>query len=221
VFRKTPDNLYLSPALERLPWLEHAFGVRGSEQWMRDRPAATLRQVHSAIVLEARAPGLVGEGDALTTGGQGQWIAVRTADCYPVILADERLRAIAVVHCGWRGTAAEIVARTVDAMAERYGSRAADLVTAIGPGIGGCCYEVGSEVSEKFHQWQGGCYKTTTAVLRLDLAGVLVRQLVDAGVASHRIELCGLCTFCGGEEFCSYRREGSMAGRMMSAVAIK
>ena len=212
VLRKTADNLYVSPALARLPWLEHGFGVRGSENWLEGRPAATLQQVHSAVVIEARACGPAGEGDALTTDGHGLWIAVRTADCYPVILADERRRAVAMVHAGWRGTAAEIVKRTVHSMEERYGTRAGDLVAAVGPGIGGCCYEVGSEVAEKFKQWSGVCLKTSTQAFRLDLAGALVRQLREAGVPGDRIEAGGLCTFCGGGEFCSYRREGSRGG---------
>jgi hypothetical protein len=156
------------------------------------------------------------EGDALITRQPGLWLAVRTADCYPVILADPVRRALAVVHAGWRGAAAEVVARALALLESRYGSRAADLVVAVGPGIGGCCYEVGPEIAAQLSRWTG----PDSAGRRLDLAAVLVRQLIERGVPESGIEVAGLCTFCRPGEFHSYRRDGA-AGRMISAAAVR
>src|SRR5580704_17765446 len=103
---------------------------------------ASLKQIHSGIVLLGDQIGCAGEGDALVTGLAGVPVSVRTADCYPILLADDRNHAVAAVHAGWRGTAAHIAIRTLQEMRRLYGSEASDIHAAIGPGIGECCYEV-------------------------------------------------------------------------------
>src|SRR5579885_640904 len=90
--------------LSELDWLDHGFGTRTAD--LSQEQMASLKQIHSAIVLEASSPGVVGQGDALITRRSGLKISVRTADCYPILLADRKRRAIAAVHAGWRGTAA-------------------------------------------------------------------------------------------------------------------
>jgi polyphenol oxidase len=170
---------------------------------------ASLKQIHSAVVLAAERAGLAGEGDALVTGLVGVPVSVRTADCYPILLADERNHAVAAVHAGWRGTAAQIVVKTLAEMHVRFGTEAADLRVAIGPGIGVCCYEVGVEVARQFGLEQAG---------RVDLAEMNHRQLVDAGVAEGRIDVLGGCTKCDGRRFHSFRRDQERAGRMVSYI---
>src|SRR5579863_5711841 len=108
---------------------------------------ASLKQIHSGIVLLGEQIGCAGEGDALVTARAGVPVSVRTADCYPILLADARHRVVAAVHAGWRGTAARIVIRTLQEMHRVYGTETTDIYTAIGPGIGACCYQVGADVA--------------------------------------------------------------------------
>jgi hypothetical protein len=111
----------------------------------------TLRQIHSDFVHEIRvAPSPWRTGDALLTRTRGVLLAVQTADCVPILLADARHRAVAAVHAGWRGTLARIVAKTIGRMRMLYGTKPADVLAALGPGIGACCYEVGPEVVQAF-----------------------------------------------------------------------
>ena len=95
-------------------------------------------------------PGEIGEGDALITGDPALFVSVRTADCVPILLADPEHHTVAAVHSGWRGTAAAIVRRAIEAMALQFASDPSHLVAAIGPSIGPCCYEVGPEVVSQF-----------------------------------------------------------------------
>ena len=156
--------------------------------------------------------GILGEGDALLENLPGSVVAVKTADCIPVLLVDERSRAVAAVHAGWRGTAARIAAGAVAAMAARFGTRAEDLHAAIGPGIGKCCYEVGPEVAVQFGGQGRG---------HIDLAAANRRQLEESGVTPQRIYASNLCTMCRGEEFDSFRRDQKAAGRMYSFAGIR
>ena len=170
---------------------------------------ASLKQIHSGLVLVAEQIGRAGEGDALVTARDGVPVSVRTADCYPLLLADGRNRAVAAVHAGWRGTAAHIVVRALEEMHRLYGTEATDVYAAIGPGIGACCYEVGAEVARQFGLEHAG---------RIDLAAINRRQLLDAGVAEHRIDVLGGCTKCDAHLFPSYRRDQLAAGRMVSYI---
>ena len=197
-----------SPLLAELKWLDHGFGTRADS--VPQESMASLKQIHSGIVLVGEQIGCAGEGDALVTAGDGVSVSVRTADCYPILLADNRNRAVAAVHAGWRGTAAHIVIRTLEEMHRLYGTVAADVYAAIGPGIGECCYEVGADVARQFGLEQAG---------RIDLAAINRRQLLDAGVAGHRIDVLGGCTKCDAHLFHSYRRDQLAAGRMVSYIA--
>jgi len=172
---------------------------------------ASLKQIHSSVVLAAERAGVAGEGDALVTAQVGVPVSIRTADCYPILLADTRNLAVAAVHAGWRGTAARIVVRTLEQMRARFGTDGADLRVAIGPGIGGCCYEVGIEVARQFGLEHAG---------KIDLAEMNHRLLVENGVARKRIELLGGCTFCDAHLFHSFRRDKESAGRMVSWIGI-
>jgi YfiH family protein len=111
----------------------------------------TLRQVHSdAIHLVNRIPPDTLSGDALITRVGGLLLAVQTADCVPVLLADTKRRAIAAIHAGWRGTLARIVAKTIGRMHMEFGTQPSDICAALGPSIGRCSYEVGPEVAAQF-----------------------------------------------------------------------
>lgn len=166
------------------------------------------------------APGHAGDGDALVTNRPGLLLGVRTADCLPVLMADSTHKAVAAIHAGWRGLVAGVLLRTVEAMAERFGSRPASLVAAIGPAIGPCCYDVGPEVARRF----GELFPERTDLTgraHIDLSEAARRQLVAAGVPAGQIWCVGLCTRCLSGEFYSWRREGPTAGRMLSVIGIR
>lgn len=229
-------------------------------------PMVTLRQIHSnslcvAPALEAARerpwkPGIPSgsssslgcKADGLLTDEAGLLLAVQTADCIPVLVADRKRRAVAAFHAGWRGTVARIVECGVGRMRVEFGSRPEDLVAAIGPGIGACCYSVGEEVlsgfdsqfayaSELFHEVNSTdpvhnkypmLFLTQRAPghspigpsLHLDLAQANRRQLLAAGLKPRAIKLVGGCTSCHQELFFSHRASQGRAGRMLSVIGI-
>jgi YfiH family protein len=196
-----------SSLLSQIHWLEHGFGTRAAP--LSQDGMATLKQIHSARVLRADAPGLAGEGDALVTHYPGLAVSVRTADCYPILLVNVETRSVAAVHAGWRGTAAGIVGEVLKQMNVRP-ENAEQIWAAIGPGIGGCCYEVGEDVARQFGQAAG----------KLDLTVANYRQLRDAGVPARNIEVMKHCTYCEAALFHSFRRDKEQAGRMISSIAV-
>ena len=212
MFYKDPFHIYRVGELDALDWLIYGFGTRLSDIPAMFANLATLKQIHSATCLIAGGrSGTVGEGDALLEDRPGSVVAVKTADCVPILLVDERHRAVAAVHAGWRGTVARIAARAIAAMTERFHTQPDDLHAAIGPGIGQCCFEVGPEVAMEFGE-QGRVY--------IDLSEINRQQLLKAGVTAGRIYASNLCTKCGVEEFHSYRRDRDAAGRLFSFAGI-
>ena len=213
MFYKDPRQIYRVPELDALAWLEHGFGTRLVDVPAVYKNLAMLKQIHSATCVPAEGRrGMLGEGDALVEKAPGTVVAVRTADCIPILLVDERNRAVAAVHAGWRGTAARIAQHAITAMHDRFGTTPADLHAAIGPGIGKCCYEVGPEVAAQFGE-QGKAH--------IDLAASNRAQLVQAGVTPGRVYASNLCTMCRADEFYSFRRDREAAGRMHSFAGIR
>ncbi len=216
-FVQVGSGIYRSAVLNTIGWLEHGFGNGAAGDWLANQPVACLNQVHSDVVVNAGGrTGKLCEGDALIIETAGTWVAVRTADCVPVILADARRRVVAVVHSGWRGTAAAIVPKTVERMRADFSISLKDLHAAIGPAIGGCCYEVGAEVMDRMSQWE-----TVRGMSKLALDRVILKQLTQLGVAVEQIDLSELCTCCGGSQFESFRRDGALAGRMVAAARVR
>lgn len=214
MFYKDPHGVYRARAFDRFDWLEHGFGTRTAAV-----PAnlITLHQVHSTTTIHADARcGLIGEGDALIAASPGQVVAVKTADCLPVLLVDARRRRVAAVHSGWRGAAERIAPRTLAAM----GARPEDVHAALGPAIGPCCFEVGPEVAGRFREFfpeRTDLDRQTT----IDLAEANRRQLIAAGVPASQIHGAELCTVCRGADFFSWRRDRQRTGRMYSWIGIR
>jgi YfiH family protein len=215
-------------------------------------PLITLRQIHSDIIHCIDAiPEPNGEplsGDGLITATPGLLLAIQTADCLPVILVDEKRHVVGVFHAGWRGTVQRIVEKGVGEMHRCFGSRPRDLRAAIGPGIGGCCYEVGEEVRTKFEsQFEYGAslfhevkesdpvrekypllFLTARAPghsdlpkkIFLDLVEANRQQLRAAGLLERNIEASALCTNCHPDQLFSYRAEKGRTGRLMAVAGI-
>jgi len=218
----------------------------GKKPW----PLVTLRQIHSDIIRFVDSPlesSLAGDG--LITATPGLLLGIQTADCLPIILVDPRHRAIGVFHAGWRGTVKRIVEKGVGEMRRRFGSVPRDLMAAIGPGIHGCCYEVGAEVTEKFEsQFAYGAklfreveesdpvrekypmlfltarapgHSVLPKKIFLDLVEANRQQLLAVGVPAKSIDASPLCTNCRPDLLFSYRAEKGRTGRMMGVVGIR
>jgi len=206
-------SLLISSGLQQFDWIDHGFGTRHS--MLSQDAMASLTQVHSAVVVRvspgSSMTGCAGEGDALITDRPGVALSIRTADCFPILLADPEHRAVAAIHAGWRGTEHGIVGRAIDAMRSDFDTSPGQIVAAIGPGIGPCCYEVGQDVARRFG---------LNGPARIDLAAINRAQLIRAGVPASRIDTLGQCTFCESALFHSYRRDREQAGRMISFIRI-
>jgi hypothetical protein len=183
------------------------------------------------------------------TNVPGLLLAVQTADCIPVLVADPKRRVVAAFHAGWRGTVKRIVESGVGRMRLEYGSRPQDLIAAIGPGIGACCYAVGEEVLSEFESqfsYADHLFREVYSTdpvrtkypmlfltqrapghspigpsLHLDLVEANRRQLLAAGLKPRSIQSVGGCTNCQPELFFSHRASKGHAGRMLSVIGIR
>jgi len=212
-----------------------------------------LKQIHSDVVHRVAARETKNEplqGDALITADPGVLLVVQTADCVPILLADTKNRAVAAIHSGWRGTVRRIAEKALGRMRMEFGTRPEDVIAAIGPSIGQCCYEVGSDVAKEFHaqfpdarQWFDGPFDALAAgendpnwlpwltmrppghappepKVQLDLLAANRSILANAGVPGANIFSSDVCTACRSDLFFSYRRERT-TGRMMAAIGIR
>ena len=196
----------------------------------------TLTQVHGATVVVVRRdapdPAEPSEADALVSNSAEVAIAVRAADCVPMLMADPDSGAVAAVHAGWRGTAARAAVATLNAMEREFGTHPSNVVVAIGPSIGPCCYQVGSDLVDAFaaagheryliDRWFStpppprGSHERPQ--LRLNVAGANRDQLILAGVPEGQIHDAGLCTAMHLDVLTSYRAEKEKAGRIAGVI---
>lgn len=236
------------------PVAPHLFTTRGVPLSERDHwhcvaqavgadHAVTAQQVHGreVVVIRRESPPPIERPtcDVLVSNNPDIALAVRAADCVPLLLADQGSRAVAAVHAGWRGMAAGAIGAAIDALIVEFGSRPSDIHVAIGPSIGACCYEVGSELVDAFaaaghprhliDRWfhapaprRGSFPSALTGAdrprLRLDLAGASRDQLILAGIPEQQIHTSGLCTAMHLEILTSYRAEKERAGRIAGVI---
>jgi len=215
-------------------------------------PLISLRQFHSNRIVHAASADAARKqphkGDGQITDEPGLLLAIQTADCIPVLIADRKRRAVAAFHAGWRGTLKRIVESGVGQMRLAFGSHPEDLIAAIGPGIGLCCYAVGEEVLSEFDSQfsysrdlfrevydsdpvrrkypmlfltqRAPGHSSIGPSLHVDLIEANRRQLLSAGLALESIQIVGGCTQCHPDLFFSHRGSHGHAGRMMAAIGI-
>lgn len=209
-----------------------------------------VRQIHSAIVHRVNADTLGPvAGDGLITSAPALLLAIKTADCVPVLIADIKRRVVGAFHAGWRGTVARIAEKAVGEMRRQFGSLPRDLRAAIGPSIGRCCYQVGPEVRGEFESQFSYADELFEEVfdanaihvrypllflnqrppghgdhgpeVHLDLVEANRRQLQAAGLHEEHISVIEGCTACDTTRFFSHRVEFGKTGRMMAVIGIR
>jgi YfiH family protein len=206
-----------------------------------------LLQIHSDIVhLFPAAAKELCRGDAAATNRSDLLLAVQTADCVPILLVDPAKRAVAAIHAGWRGTFARIAEKAVGRLRLEFGSNPNDLLAALGPSIGPCCYEVGADLVTQFTtqfadapdyfdeahtgdepnplQWLNMMppgHQPPPKNVHLDLRKANRSQLLAAGLRAENIFVSDLCTACRTDLLFSYRREGPRSGRLLSVIGIR
>ena len=179
-------------------------------------------QVHQSELLWCSGEGKMHsqQADILMTHRSNTAVAVRIADCLPILLADPETGIVAAVHAGWRGTAASIVKTAVEAML-KHGAQHGKLLAALGPCIGPCCFAIGKDTAEALKKSTAGandCFIHTSEI-HADLAEINVLQLIEAGLNKSHIEVHKACTACHTEDFFSFRRDGKQSGRQLAVVA--
>jgi hypothetical protein len=201
----------------------------------RDKtPLVALQQIHSNLCRIITAEDATHEppfrADGLISNTPGLLLGIQTADCIPVLVADRKKKVVAAFHAGWRGTVQRIVELGVGRMMQEFASKPDDLLAAIGPGVGSCCYAVGEELlqeftaqfsyaAELFHE--GNSEQAPPAPsLHLDLIEANRRQLLTAGLAPEAIQIVGGCTSCHTDLFYSYRSAKGVTGRMMAVIGV-
>ncbi|MFQ5345929.1 MAG: peptidoglycan editing factor PgeF [Mariprofundus sp.] len=179
-------------------------------------------QVHQTEILWCKGQGYMHrqQADILITDQSDTAIAVRVADCLPILLADPETGITAAVHAGWRGTAAGIAKKAVQAM-RKHGARSEKLLASLGPCIGPCCFAVGHDTALALQQSiVGGEHCISHAAkIHADLPELNRLQLLEAGLSMHHIETNRACTVCESEHFFSFRRDGKQTGRHLAIVA--
>jgi hypothetical protein len=191
-----------------------------------------VRQVHdAAVAVASRArprPWPRPDADAIVSNDPTAAIAVRVADCVPILCAEENGRAVAAVHAGWRGIVKRAAIAGVEALQSRYGVRPERVLAAVGPCIGPCCYEVDEPVLDAFRD--AGHHPSmlerwfeprASGRFHLDLWRAVHDQLEGAGVPAGNIHVAGLCTSTHASVLHSFRIEGDRAGRMVAVIRAK
>jgi YfiH family protein len=191
------------------------------------------RQVHGRTIavvqrrqdLHPFSDGKRPQADAVLTDDPSCAVAVQVADCVPILIADSRTGAVAAIHVGWRGAAAGVVSSAIEGLSTQFGACPTDLVAALGPSIGPCCYQVGPSVAEAFvaaglkassvSRW---FVPDRDGRFRLDLWEATSDQLRAAGVPASQIHTARLCTVHDPVRFFSYRAEGAGTGRMAAVI---
>lgn len=199
---------------------------------IRAEQVAVAGQVHGKCVQrvaskslprDPKRPGqsLYTETDGLITDEWNLPLLVTAADCPPVFLFDPKTPAIGIVHSGWRGTWARIAPEAIEAMKDQFGSKPKNIVAAVGPGIGSCCYEVGEDLIGKLAQGDRKHLLPRGGSWVLDLPSWIVSQLRESGLVESNIERSPYCTSCHRQHFFSHRAERGDTGRVAAVIALR
>ncbi len=178
---------------------------------------AINRQVHGDRIVVVADEYVETEGDGLVTDRTGWLLGASVADCVPILLYDRKSHAVGAIHSGWRGTAAEVLPRGIEAMTASFGTSPEDLLVWVGPAAGACCYEVREDVVSAFDP--SFSREIGEGRYLFDNRAAILAQLRAARVPSGSVEVDIRCTICD-ERFHSWRREGKSSGRMLAVIGL-
>ena len=185
--------------------------------------AAWLEQIHGVNTIIVDSSGPAGSADGLITEAPGLALVGRSADCPLVLVADSAGRAVGMFHAGWRGTTGGIAMEFIRRIIGHFDSGPAELVACICPSVGLCCYEVGQDVQDSAVAGLGAhgvkFFAYRKGKLHFDMQACICDQLLRVGLGRHNVHVAGVCTICHEDLFCSYRRQGAVAGRFLAAIA--
>ena len=193
---------------------------------------AVTRQVHGSTVRTVRREDrhvpltdVPYEADGLVTAEKGLGIMCFTADCVPVLLCDASGGVAAAVHCGWRSSVSDILARTVESMTA-LGAREGRICAALGPAIGRCCFETDDDVPEAIERYLSGeteglFTKKDSGKTLVDLRAANKRRLLQLGLREENIDVSEECTFCSHEKYWSHRYTGGKRGIQAAAIVLR
>lgn len=204
-----------------------AVGAEGNRVAMCNQVhGSTVRTITSADTKTRLYQSSAGEADGLMTAIPGVTLVVFASDCVPILLYDPVRRVVAAVHAGWRGTAAGIASVAVEQMKTVYGCRPEHILAAIGPSIGPCCFETNEDVPNAITASLNAAALPYMSIrengkFAVDLRGINVRRLEQAGLNPEQIACCTLCTACSRERFWSHRQMGDRRGSMAAAIQLK
>ncbi len=208
--------------LRNLDIVGEAFAIpRGHLVLMRQVHGETIRVIDS----DGPPPACVPECDGLITARPGVALAVKTADCVPLFFVDPVRRVIGAAHAGWRGTALGMASKMIDAFVGGFASRPEDILAAVGPAVGPCCYQVDAPVHAALITHPGAdrflrpCREEGRWMLDLALANRL--QIGERGVPEANIRTAGICTVCRQELFFSHRASGGCTGRQVNLLMLR
>jgi len=191
-----------------------------SQFGISDKDIAFSDQIHSAKVVVADQSGIYPASDALITSRKNLFLAIQTADCFPIFIFDPVRLIIAAIHAGWRGVQAGIIPATIKLLTNSLELNPKNLYAAIGPGLQKECFEVRSDVSRHFPQSFLSDHSDPEKKY-LDLSGYIRRNLIEQEIETDHIETNGSCTMCNQESFYSYRRDKDQSGRMIGLIGIR
>ncbi|MBI3795953.1 MAG: peptidoglycan editing factor PgeF [Deltaproteobacteria bacterium] len=218
---------------DRFPGLVHGFSGRVpknaaefSQAQGGDLTVCTVKQVHGDEIImvnqHCKAWEKRPEADGMITAEAGLLLGIASAECVPVLMVAPQQGIVAALHAGWRGTLKGISARAIEMFTAAGNIDPTSLWVALGPAIGGCCYEVGIEIGEslvqRWHPSSLTAWRPHGEKGLLDLREINLAQCEQAGVPRERMQLVGPCTFCDSSRFASYRREGPSASRQLSMI---
>lgn len=225
-----PEAFLDDESAERFKDRSLAFAKEAARRGLPQLPAemVTLKQIHTTNVLLIRRgdayvpPAECIRGDAIVSDCPGVLVAVKTADCLPVLVAAPRKGIVAAVHAGWRGSEAGILGRVLRRLIGHFGVAPGELRLAFGPSARACCYEVDKELAQRFAAHFGqDAVRQAGDRMHLDLVAVNRLQAQKAGLAAEQMDDLCACTLCSqAPEFYSFRRQGRAAGRLLNYIGL-
>lgn len=206
-----------SRLLQTIPFIDHQFVVK--DYAFSHTMPTTVHQIHGTTIVQLTPDVQKIDADGIYTQDSRQSIGVNTADCVPILLVAPSIHTVMAIHAGWRGTLFDISSHAITTLV-KLGEKKQNIIAAIGPSIGPCCYSISSKRAQKFNQLYGSKYThCKNGKTYLDLQRINCDQLISSGMTERHIDILSYCTYCSSLGFYSYRK-GDIHNRMISYITL-